>query len=333
MNDLFKFLYHKGTPGNTSWYPFLAIYYLTYACQFRCPYCSDGSGTPYYKLNTEAATAGQAIQYLTRIRSYCQDVVLSGGEPLEHSQFSAFIKQIPALRFRQVILTTNGFAVDKHLETIAAAVDSLVFSLDTFDHGKADAWHGVGSGSLAKILDNIEQADRYHVRRYQISISSVVTPNNIEDLYMVYQYAKQRNYIFAAAPQLMGVKAHPDLFNNPNYIQFYNFLIAEKKKKGPVFGSQLYLEYLRDFKKFKCFPFTMLVVAPQGEVFYPCLEIGHPGGHIMANMSLHRLRQVAARQFGPQPACDIRCHSACALGFALLLQNPLSAIKENFLAR
>jgi MoaA/NifB/PqqE/SkfB family radical SAM enzyme len=333
MNDLFKFLHHKWMPGNTRWYPFLAVYYLTYSCQFRCPYCSDGFGTPYYRLNAESANDEQAIQCLTKIRSYCKDVVISGGEPLEHPQFLSFMKQIPALRFRQVILTTNGFAVNDYLETIAETVDSLVFSLDTLDHGKADNWHGIGAGSLAKILDNIERANHYRVKKYQITISSVVTPNNIEDLYAVYQYAKKRNFNFAAAPQLMGVKAHPALINNPHYVQFFNFLIAEKKKKGPVFGSQLYLEYLRDLIKFKCFPFTMLVVAPNGEVFYPCLEIGHPGGHILANMNLHRFRQVATQQFGSQPDCDIRCHSACALGFSIFLQNPLSAIKEKLLAR
>jgi hypothetical protein len=25
------------------WRPLLAVYYLTYSCDFRCPYCSDGA--------------------------------------------------------------------------------------------------------------------------------------------------------------------------------------------------------------------------------------------------------------------------------------------------
>jgi len=69
--------------------------------------------------------------------------------------------------------------------------------------------------------------------------------------------------------QLVGVKAHSALSGRPRYRQFYNFLLAEKQRGGRIFGSSLYLEYLRDFKQFNGRPFTMLVISPTGEVFYP----------------------------------------------------------------
>ena len=34
------------------------------------------------------------------------------------------------------------------------------------------------------------------------------------------------------------------------------------------------------------------------------------------------------RRFGPEPRCDTRCHSACALSFALIVDEPFSLVEE-----
>jgi hypothetical protein len=156
----------------------------------------------------------------------------------------------------------------------------------------------------------------------------VVTPKNIADLYEVYRFAQARGFRLAACPQLVGVKAHAALADNPEYRAFYDFLIAEKKRGGRIQGTVDYLEYLRDLRKFSCRPFTMLVVSPVGDVFYPCLELGQYAGNLCSEPNLHRLRQAGRQRFGPQPDCDTRCHSACALGFSRLLANPASALHE-----
>lgn len=75
----------------------------------------------------------------------------------------------------------------------------------------------------------------------------------------------------------------------------------------------------------------MLVVGPTGEVFYPCLELGHPAGNLLEEPDLHRLRQTGCERFGPQPDCRTQSHSACALGFARILANPLSLLHEGLL--
>ncbi|MCP4154930.1 MAG: radical SAM protein [bacterium] len=324
MNDLFKYLYYKVTPGKKCWYPFLSVYYLTYRCQFRCPYCSDGSGTPYHQLKADDPEGETAVAILKKIRRYCNQVVITGGEPLDHPRFSYVMEQLPALKFKEVVLTTNGYDLETYLPEVAKAVDTLVFSIDTLDRDRADAWNGIGPGTLEKILGNISLARGYGGKKYKIYVSVVVTPENIDDLYKVYEYARQHRYVFAAAPQLEGVKANRKLENNPEYRRFFDYLVEEKRKGGPVFGFPLYLEYMRDLAYFKCNPFTMLVVGPTGEVFYPCLEIGKHAGNILETDSLHSMRLKGEEQFGPQPKCGTQCHSACALGFALLLKNLFS---------
>ncbi|MBU1056466.1 MAG: radical SAM protein [Proteobacteria bacterium] len=331
MNDILKYFYHKWFNYTDKWHPFLSVYYLTYACDFRCPYCSDGSKRPYYALPAEVLPGKSVISLIEKIRSHCDYLVITGGEPLNHPDFEYIMQRIGKLRFKQIVLTTNGYDLDIYLSVITANIHSLVISLDALDHTKADAWYGIGKGSLKKIISNINLAANQPGRKYEMLISSVVTPENINDLYDVYHFAKQNNCTFAACPQLVGVKAHASLTDNPDYKQFYDFLIAEKQKGGPVYGSLLYLEYMKNFNKFTCYPFTMLVVSPTGDVFYPCLEIGNLAENLLENNYLHQIRLNAKNKFGSQPDCGRQCHSACALGFSLILTYPFSIFNELYL--
>ena len=330
MNPALKYLYHRFVDSPNRWHPFLAVYYLTYQCDFRCPYCSNGFNKPYHQMPPEVLPADRVLNILERIRRNCDYIVVTGGEPIRHPEFRDVMKRMQSLRFKDVALNTNGHEVDLFLPEIANSVHTLIFSLDTLDEDKADAWFGKGRGVFRKIHDNILAAAEYGRGKYRIMISSVVTPRNIPDLYAVYEFAQSKGFTFAVCPELQGVKPPPDLPGNKAYTDFFDFLIAEKKKGRSIHGSTLYLRHMRDFSRFTCRPFTLLVVDPLGQVFYPCLELGNPAGNILDCEDLHTLRIQARERFGPQPQCDARCHSACALGLSLILERPLSLVEEAF---
>jgi MoaA/NifB/PqqE/SkfB family radical SAM enzyme len=203
-----------------------------------------------------------------------------------------------------------------------------VVSLQTLDSKRGNAGYGGRSGVHERVMANLERAARHPGRKYEIIISSVVTPENIADLYEVYRFCQQRGFRLAACPELVGVKANPELAGNHDYQRFFDFLIMEKRKGGSIQGTVDYLRYMRDLTKFSCRPFTMLVVSPVGDVYYPCLELGQFAGNLLEQPNLHRLRKQGLERFGPQPNCDTRCHSACALGFSRLLATPLSLVHE-----
>jgi MoaA/NifB/PqqE/SkfB family radical SAM enzyme len=330
MNAACTYLTHLLLPDFGDWRPILSVYYLTYACDFRCPYCSDGSGTPYFRLRSPVLPADRVMDLFGIIRRHCGYLVITGGEPLQHPEYAEILNRLPALRFRGVVLTTNGYHLDQALPAVTRSVTELVVSLQTLDSTKADIEYG-RPGAHQRILANIELAANHPGRKYSIIISCVATPENLGDLHGVYQYARHRGFRLAVCPQLVGVKAHHALENNGEYREFFDFLIARKNEGALIQGTVDYLEYLRDLKKFKCRPFTMLVVAPTGEVCYPCLELGHHAGNLLDEPDLHRIRRSGFRRFGPQPDCGTQCHSACALGFARILANPLSILREGVL--
>jgi MoaA/NifB/PqqE/SkfB family radical SAM enzyme len=314
------------------WHPLLAVYYLTYACEFRCPYCSDGSGKPYHALRCPVLPKEDLDRLLARIRRSCDHLVVTGGEPTKHPDFADFLRLLPRHRFDGVVLTTIGHDLVPYLDDISRAVQYLVFSLDTMDPAKADAWLGRGPGCFAQILANIETARRYPGRRYQIVISSVATPDNLPDLREVFRFAAERGFRHAVCPVLRGVKPDPALANDPHYRELFDFLIEQKRRGLAVNGSLAYLRGMRDLSKFNCRPSTVLAVAPNGEVFYPCLEIGKIAGNLLEQGDLNALRAEGQRRHGPEPTCGNQCQSACALGFALLLDRPWTVLSEIGLA-
>ena len=330
FSDILKFNYHLyfNSRTNNRWYPLVAFYYLTYSCGLKCFYCSDGKGRPYYTLKSDEPDTDTLIRILSSIKKYSDNICLTGGEPLDSKNFNIALSTLNTLKFKKIILTTNGIKFEEYADIISRYVDNLIFSLDSMNKTSLSNWYGCDEVTAEKIIQSIKSAAMKKKRKYSLCISAVITEKNIGDLFDVYEFAQSQNIEFAACPQLVGVKENEKLFNNSQYIDLINFFISEKKRGAKIFGNEIYLEYMRDLKKFECRPFTMLVISPEGNIYYPCLEIGHNAGNIHECSSLHSIKKKARVTYGIQPDCPNQCHSACALNFALLLKKPHLAIKE-----
>ncbi|MFA6032291.1 MAG: radical SAM protein, partial [Myxococcota bacterium] len=178
----YNYLCHALAGSPDKWRPLLAVYYLTYACDFRCPKCCDGSGTPYYRLGSPVLSGPDVMRLLSTVRRHSDYLVITGGEPLKHPGLAYVLSHIGGLRFDGVVFTTNGYGVGPHLPAIVSSVQHLVFSIDTLDPEKADRWFGMGPGILSNILREIERAREMAAGRCEIIISSVAMPDNLDDL-------------------------------------------------------------------------------------------------------------------------------------------------------
>jgi len=330
LRSAFNFCHHLALDGEKAWRPLLAVHYLTYACAFRCPYCSDGAQNPYYTLREPPLDASRALELLRGIRAHCEHLVLTGGEPLTHPELGAILEGLPGLGFAGVVFTTNGHGLQPHLPALARCVTELVVSVDTLDAAKADAWFGRGPGVLVEVVASLDAALAMPGRRFEVVISAVVTPGNLDDLMEVYRWSQARGCRFAACPQLEGIKAHPALAEDPRYRAFYDLLLRDKRGGANIQGTVPYLTQMRDLSRFRCRPSALLVVSPQGHVFHPCLERGQFAGNLLEEPDLHALRKAGRARFGPQPDCGTCWHSACALGFASLLAHPWSLVPETW---
>ncbi|MCW5203559.1 radical SAM protein [Desulfobulbus sp. US4] len=192
MNAVCKYAWHKWFSNREKWYPIAAVYYLTYRCAFRCGYCSDGNGTPYYALADEEVAGEHAFAVIQKIRKYADCLILTGGEPLSFPDLEYVLERLPELAFKEVVFTTNGHHLQHHLDSVAQAVTHLIVSVDTMNPVKADELTGMPTGTFQTILANLEGAKNKEKKRYTIYISSVATPDNLEDLREVYEFAKKK---------------------------------------------------------------------------------------------------------------------------------------------
>ena len=93
--------------SSARWFPVLSVYYLTHACDFRCPYCSDGAGVPYHRLSRDTLSGPDTLSLLREIRRHCDYLVITGGEPLLQNQTPELVFQLLSKGYR-VLMETNG---------------------------------------------------------------------------------------------------------------------------------------------------------------------------------------------------------------------------------
>jgi MoaA/NifB/PqqE/SkfB family radical SAM enzyme len=105
------------------------------ACNCRCVMCD------IWKANSEKReiSADDLHRHVDAIRELrVQRVMLTGGEPLLHRNLWSLCAKLQALRIR-VTLVTTGLLIEQHAAAIAAAVDTVVISLD----GDRDTHDGI----------------------------------------------------------------------------------------------------------------------------------------------------------------------------------------------
>ncbi|CAG0932560.1 partial GTP 3',8-cyclase 1, partial [Planctomycetaceae bacterium] len=125
----------------------ILVLYLTDGCNSRCATC-DIWRSPRRNMRPKLIDA-----LVDQVRPLgIRWVVLSGGEAMQHRQWSNI-----ARRFREagarVLLLTNGLLVKKQAEAVITSVDELIVSLDGGTAATYDAIRGVDAFDL--VLDGI----------------------------------------------------------------------------------------------------------------------------------------------------------------------------------
>jgi len=85
----------------------VATVVFTQGCNFRCPYCHNGSLLDCHRPDDELMREEAFLEYLRRRRRCLDGVVVCGGEPCIQPGLSAFLQRIKAMGLL-VKLDTNG---------------------------------------------------------------------------------------------------------------------------------------------------------------------------------------------------------------------------------
>jgi MoaA/NifB/PqqE/SkfB family radical SAM enzyme len=311
--------------------PLLAYLYLTYRCDLACSYCDDGTGRPYpQRRDRDELDTDGALRLLERLRSETDALIVTGGEPLLRDDLATILDAARALRFRPIILYTNGHLLHRRPEVLGKT-DLLMVSLDTLDLDKADRIYRRGPGVARQILDNLERIITQQRRLgFRLYFNICITPETVGDVDAVIDYALDTGVGFTALPMLRAAYAARELVGDPRYAALITRMIRLKREGFPVMGTLPYLEGIRDFRRFRCLPTLLLRVKPDGHVLYPCNKIDGDAGSLLEPGGYRAALRRGAARHGALPHCDARCHDTCYMDFSLCVQRPSLLLAEGY---
>lgn len=107
---------------------------VTDRCNFRCVYCRSADPENYHP-DDHLLTWSELERVARVLRSLgIEKVRVTGGEPLVRPGVEQFIAQLVGLGYRDVAITTNGYRLREHCDTLlAAGLHRINISLDTLN--------------------------------------------------------------------------------------------------------------------------------------------------------------------------------------------------------
>jgi radical SAM family uncharacterized protein len=239
--------------------PFFCGHKLTYNCNLRCKMC------PFWKRPSKDSSLEQEKAVLKQIyASGACGVAFEGGEPLLRNDLAdilAFSRSLPL----HTSLITNGTLLKSKIDKIAPYINGVVYvSLDGLEKTH-DAIRGV-SGSFRKAVQGIEAAKE----KVSVTINTTLMNENIDETESLVELAKELGTKISVAVAHEYCCANASSPANGRVPKIARRLIEMKREGYSIVNSIGYLKVLAKEKKWRCKPWAMINVDPDGNVVLPC---------------------------------------------------------------
>ena len=243
------------------------------------------------------APLADVLTLLKKVRKEVRMLYLSGGEPLLHPAVGTITTAARGLGFEPIVLETDFTLVDEH-EELLQHCHLVVVPLETVEVGRQAARWQCDPRWVERLVGNLvhfgPRQDELGVR---LIIKSVIGEGMIEGAYDLMEFCFEHNLLFA--PTTSNSFDPPDrkLQSDPAYERLVDYIIARKKAGAPILGGPESLRRLMAFEDFSCYPTLAPHIAPNGELFYPCMPQKEAGGNLLDERTLTALYRRAEKSF------------------------------------
>ncbi len=234
-----------------------------------------------------------ALTLLKKVRKEVKMLYLAGGEPLLHPAIGTIIRAARQMRFEPLVLETDFTLIDEH-EALLHDCHMVVIPLETVGVEEQAARWGCDSRWVERLLRNLamygSRQDEFEVR---LVVKCVIGEETIEGAYDLMEFCFENNLLFA--PTTSATLERPDrgLQDEPAYERLVDYIIARKKAGAPILGGPESLRRLLALEELSCYPTLAPHLAPNGEVFYPCLPQKPSLGSLLTERTLTALSRQA----------------------------------------
>jgi len=220
---------------------------------------------PFWKRPSIDSSLEQEKAILRRIyNSGACGIAFEGGEPLLRKdlvEILAFSRSLPL----HTSLITNGTLLESRIDEISPYINGVVYvSLDGLEKTH-NTIRGV-NGCFQKALRGITAA----AQKVPVTINTTIMSENLEEIESLVKLAKEVNARISVAIAHDYCNAQTSAPTEKE-IQGITEKLASMKKKGyPIVNSLNYFKVMTKEKNWKCKPWAMINVGPDGRLVLPC---------------------------------------------------------------
>ncbi len=239
--------------------PLFCGHKLTYNCNLRCKMC------PFWKKPNLDLSIEQEKAILKQVyNSGACGIAFEGGEPLlrkDLAEILAFSRSLPL----HTSLITNGTLLESRIDEISPYINGVIYvSLDGLEKTHEDI-RGV-SGCFKKAIQGITAAEG----KVPVTINTTIMAENLYEIEGMVKLAKELNArisVAVAHEYCNSTKSAPTV---EEIVEIAGKLVEMKKKGYPLVNSISYFKVMTKEKNWKCKPWAMINLGPDGKLVLPC---------------------------------------------------------------
>lgn len=239
--------------------PLFCGHKLTYNCNLRCKMC------PFWKRSAPDSSLEREKAILKRVYdSGACGIAFEGGEPLLRKdlvEILAFSRSLPL----HTSIISNGTLLESRIDEICPYINGVVYvSLDGLEKTH-DAIRGV-DGCFKKAIRGIAAA----AQKVPVTINTTIMAENIHEIEDLVKLAKELDVKISVAIAHEYCNAKAPVPANHEVEEIARRLAEMKKRGYPLANSSGYFKVIAKEKTWKCKPWAMINVDPEGKLVLPC---------------------------------------------------------------
>lgn len=290
--------------------PLAVCWFTNFSCNAACAFCCKAAEVRAGREAFAPLSPDRADQLLRRIRASVDLLYLSGGEPTIHPGIVDILQAGRELGFSSVGISSNLIALDGKPEVLDY-IDAIGVSL----HGPNPQEHAralrVPVSVGERVFENLELLSGRQ-DRLRVLVNCVVTAENLGHVREMLDFTGERGFLLEVVPANENGRPADALRSSVAYRRLIDDLLVMRRegRAANLAGSTYYYERIRDFEPFRCFPYGVPNVMPDGRLCTPCDVSKQYGVNVLDWPDLKSAMEASLGGLGAYPCRNGQCFKA-----------------------
>ncbi len=292
--------------------PLAVCWFVNFRCNARCAFCCKAAEIRAGKQQFPPVDLDRAVQLMQRIKRSVDILYLSGGEPLIHPDIVAILTEAREMKFASVGMSSNLIALDRRQEVLGL-LDAISVSIHSPDVESHAAALGVPTATARRVFDNLALINDHPRRdKFKVIVNCVITEQNLARVPDMIEFARRRGFLLELVPANEHGRAPAGLAGNAEYEATID-KVLELRRSGEgrhLAGSTDYYKRIRSFAPFRCFPYGVPNIMPDGRLCTPCDVSNQYAVNVLDFPTLKEAVAASRPHLGDYPCRQGHCFKA-----------------------